>query len=56
MLERALQRAVLGEIDVVGDSLLIIDRHDYTLSQSNCGLDPLPNSFKAPCWPVELGR
>src|SRR5229473_988293 len=55
MLQRALQRAVLGEVDVVGDALLIVDGHQ-TLSRLNCGLEPLPKSFKAPFSPTALGR
>src|SRR6185437_10615438 len=55
MLERALQGAVLGQVDVVGDALLIVDRHQ-TLSRLNCGFEPLPKSFKAPFSPTALGR
>src|SRR5579862_337900 len=39
--ERALKAAVVGEIDVVGNSLGIVDRHQ-TLLGSNSGRTPVP--------------
>src|SRR5262249_10104233 len=56
LLQCALQRAVLAEIDVVRDALEVIDRHGYTLSRLNDGLVPVPNSFSAPLSPTALGR
>ena len=55
MLERALQRAVVRQVDVVRDPLAIIDVHQ-TRSQSKVGREPEPNSFRAPFSPTALGR
>src|SRR5207244_7124739 len=46
LFERALQRAVLTEADIIRNPLVVVDRHalplGYTRSQSNCALAPLP--------------
>src|SRR5208337_1456123 len=55
VLQRALQRAVRAQIDIVWNAVLVIDAH-YTLSQSNRAFEPDPNNLSAPCSPVELGR
>src|SRR5437773_1582482 len=55
VLERALQRPVVREIDIVGDPLGIVDRA-HTRSQLNLALAPLPYTFSAPCSPTALGR
>src|SRR5258708_10611983 len=56
VLERALQRAVVGEVDVVGDFFGVIDRHGQTLSRSNFAFAPVPYTFSAPCSPTAFGR
>src|SRR5712692_7505624 len=56
VLERALQRAVVGEVYVVGDFFGVIDRHGQTLSRSNFAFAPVPYTFSAPCSPTALGR
>src|SRR5258708_20612574 len=55
MLQRALQAAIRPEPHVIGNAVLIIRFH-HTRSRSNFGFEPLPNSFNAPCSPVEFGR
>src|SRR5258708_16148815 len=55
VLERALQCAVVGEIDVVGDLLGIVDSA-HTRSQLNLAFAPLPYTFSAPSSPTALGR
>src|SRR5215469_18355114 len=34
----------------------LLHAHAYTLSHVNRAFDPVPNSFSAPCSPVEFGR
>src|SRR5437879_9383333 len=53
--ERALQRLVVREIDVVGDLLEIVDGA-HTRSQLNLAFAPLPYTFSAPCSPTAFGR
>src|SRR5712691_9330687 len=53
--ERALQRPVVREIDVVGDLLEIVDGA-HTRSQLNLVFAPLPYTFSAPCSPTAFGR
>src|SRR6266850_74712 len=55
VLERALQGAVVGEVDVVGNFLGIVDGA-HTRSQLNLAFAPLPYTFSAPCSPTALGR
>src|SRR5258706_3599949 len=55
VLERALQRLVVREVDVVGDLFGIIDSA-HTRSQLNLAFAPLPYTFSAPCSPTALGR
>src|SRR3712207_9383592 len=54
VLERALERAVVAEVDVVGDPLLIVHGHRQTRSQLKFGLRPEPKSLSAPSSPTEL--
>src|SRR6185369_1030965 len=57
MLERALQRAVGRQVDVVRNLFRVVDAaHDQTLSQLNCALEPVPYTFRAPFSPTALGR
>src|SRR3989442_14237888 len=56
VLERALQRAVVGEVDVVGDLYGVLDRHGQTLARSNFAFAPVPYAFSAPRSPTALGR
>src|SRR5712692_610317 len=55
VLERALQRLVVREVDVVWDLLGIVDSA-HTRSQLNLAFAPLPYTFSAPCSPTALGR
>src|SRR2546427_4072644 len=55
VLERALQRAIVGEVDVVGDLLGVVDSA-HTRSQLNLAFAPLPYTFSAPCSPTAFGR
>src|SRR5215813_13872596 len=64
--ERALQGAVIDQIDVVRNTLRIINRllsrvcdfrhKTYTRSQSNLARLPVPYTFRAPVGPTALGR
>ena len=56
MLERALQRAVGAEIDVVGNALGVGNAHGQILSQSNWPRLPEPKRLRAPFSPTALGR
>src|SRR5579871_4691292 len=62
MLEGALQHLIACQVHVVGDLLLVIDRHEassngwrYTRSQLNRALFPVPKTFNAPASPTALG-
>src|SRR5690606_27420315 len=65
VLERTLQRAVLDQVDVVGNLVAVVDRaHVFALEmlriqtrfQSKAAVSPWPYNFSAPFSPTALGR
>src|SRR5439155_20824508 len=55
-LERAQQAAVVGQADVVGDALGVIDARHHTLLRSNSARWPVPYTCSAPLSPTAFGR
>src|ERR1700730_3850816 len=56
VLEGAQQPPVLGEVDVVGDPLVVVDGRHHTLLRSKSPRSPVPYTLSAPLGPTALGR
>src|SRR5882724_4833565 len=56
VLERALEPPVLGEVDVVGNPLRVVDAGHQTLLRSNAARSPVPYTLRAPPAPTAFGR